>query len=107
MEAKTYGLRNRHSGQTAFQVNLKRGLTMRSRPSSTDQRLPDGQWPTRHEDKSIKSCMKRQVYAASRCRTIDKMGNKGNVEVQALVDGSGVDLYVLLVLIRKFFFISS
>jgi hypothetical protein len=51
--------------------------------------------------------MKRQVYAASRCRTIDEMSNKGNVEVQALVDGSEVDLYALLVLIRMFFFISS
>src|SRR5271157_5410061 len=30
MEAKTYGLRNRHSGQTEFQVNLKLGLTPRS-----------------------------------------------------------------------------
>jgi len=36
-----------------------------------------------------------------------KRGNKGNVEVQALVDGSEVDLYALLVLIRMFFFISS
>ena len=68
-------------------------------------RMDNGQ-PT-IEDESNKSCMKRQVYAASRCRTIDEMGNKGNVEVQALADGPEVDLYAFLVLIRMFFFISS